>query len=46
MNSEQLRNFALAYHTHNFAAAARTSPMSTPRFTKSIRPLETEHGLT
>ncbi len=46
MNSEQLRNFALAYHTHNFAAAARTIPMSPQGFTKSIRTLETELGVT
>lgn len=46
MNTEQLRNFAVAYRTHNFAAAARTIPMSAQGFTKSIRTLEAELGAT
>ncbi len=46
MNSEQLRNFALAYRTHNFAAAARAIPMTAQGLTKSIRTLEIELGVT
>lgn len=45
MNREQLRYFAVAYRTHNFAAAARLVPMSTQGFVKSIRSLETELGV-
>lgn len=45
MNTEQTRNFAVAYRTHNFAAAARAIPMSAQGFTKSIRTLEAELGV-
>ena len=45
MNTDQMRNFAIAYRTHNFAAAARTIPMSAQGFTKSIRTLESELGV-
>lgn len=45
MNTEQLRNFAVAYRTHNFAAAARSIPMSAQGFVKQIRSLEAELGV-
>lgn len=45
MNTEQFRNFAVAYRTHNFSAATRAIPMSAQRFTKSIRTLENELGV-
>lgn len=45
MNTEQFRNFAVAYRTHNFSAAARAIPMSAQGFTKSIRTLENELGV-
>ena len=45
MNTEQMRNFEVAYRTHNFAAAARAIPMSAQGFVKSIRTLEAELGV-
>lgn len=45
MNTEQLRHFALAYQMRNFAAAARTVPMSAQGFTKSLKNLEAELGV-
>lgn len=45
MNTEQFRNFVVAYRTHNFSAAARAIPMSAQGFTKSIRTLENELGV-
>lgn len=45
MDKDQLHYFSIAYRTHNFAAAARSIPMSTQGLIKSIRSLEAELGV-
>lgn len=45
MNTEQLRNFSLAYQSKSFAQAARLVPMSVQGLIKSIHALEVELGV-
>ena len=45
MDKDQMHYFSIAYRTHNFAAAARSIPMSAQGLIKSIRSLEAELGV-